>query len=82
MKAKAEYAFAINYPMRQLFQKELAEMYQSTGLFMSAYELLNEVELSEDAIKCLAVAGRQSEAIKKSDEFVKKLELEKKTDSL
>jgi len=57
--------------MRHLFQKELAEMYQSTGLFMSAYELLNEVELSEDAIKCLAVAGRQTEAIKKAEEFIK-----------
>jgi hypothetical protein len=56
--------------MRFLFQKELAEMYQNTGLHMSAYEILIEVGLSEDAIKCLAFAGRQTEAIKRSDEYV------------
>lgn len=60
--------------MRFLFQKELAEMYQTTGLYMSAYELLREVELTEDAILCLAIAGRQTEAVKKSDEYIVKLE--------
>ena len=49
-------------------------MYQQTGLYMSAYELLAEVELSEDAVKCLAIAGRQTEAIRKSDEYIAKLE--------
>ena len=68
--------------MRFLFQKELAEMYQATGLHMSAYELLSEVELSEDAIKCLAFAGRQTEAIKKSDEYIAKLETQDKQNTL
>jgi hypothetical protein len=38
---------------------------------MSAYELLDEVQLHEEAIKCLAIAGRQSESIKKAEEFIK-----------
>lgn len=57
-------------------------MYQQTGLFMSAYELLAEVELSEDAVKCLAIAGRQTEAIRKSDEYIAKLEQQGKQDTL
>lgn len=57
-------------------------MYQKTGMFMSAFELLDAVELSEEAIKCLAMAGRQTEAIKKGEEFIKKLESNSKTDSL
>lgn len=57
-------------------------MYQVTGLYMSAYELLSEVDLSEDAIKCLAIGGRQTEAIKKSDEFIAKLEAQGKKDTI
>jgi tetratricopeptide (TPR) repeat protein len=52
---------------------------ERTGMYMSAYELLSEVELSEDAIKCLAIAGRQTEAIKKADEYLAKLEAEGKS---
>jgi len=33
-------------------------MYSQTGMFVSAYELLNDVELSEKAIGYLAMAGR------------------------
>lgn len=49
---------------------------------MSAYELLREVELTEDAILCLAIAGRQTEAVKKSDEYIVKLEEQGKQDTL
>jgi hypothetical protein len=37
---------------------ELGELYKSIGSFVSAFELLNEVELTEEAIKCLFMAGR------------------------
>jgi hypothetical protein len=35
-------------------------------MFLSAYELLKEVDLDEDAIKCLYMGGRQTEAIKQA----------------
>jgi len=38
-------------------------MYKSIGAFISAYELLSEVELSEEAIRCLFIAGRQTQAL-------------------
>ncbi len=47
-------------------------MYQSLGMFMSAYELLQDVELNEDAIKCLYMGGRQTDAIKKADALLEK----------
>ena len=44
--------------MHYRLQKELADMYQGTGMFMSAYELMNQVELNEEAVRCLFIAGR------------------------
>ena len=43
---------------------ELGELYKSIGSFVSAFELLNEVELTEEAIKCLVMAGRHTQALK------------------
>jgi len=41
LKVKQEYEFGLAYPMHYRLQKEMADMYQGTGMFMSAYELLN-----------------------------------------
>ena len=60
VKSKLDNFFALNYPLRWLIQKELADFYRETGCFVSAFELLNEVELTEDAITCLFLAGRQT----------------------
>ena len=67
---KVNYVFAVNYPLRWLLQKELADLYKETGCFVSAFELLNEVELTEDAITCLFLAGRQTQAIKTAEAFL------------
>ena len=58
MLSKTGNAFAVGYPLRQNMQKEVAEFNKDIGLFVSAYELLNEVELTEESIKCLFLAGR------------------------
>jgi hypothetical protein len=42
--------------------RELAKSYQSMGVFISAYELLLEVELYEDCILCLFLGGRATQA--------------------
>jgi tetratricopeptide (TPR) repeat protein len=42
--------------------RELAKNYMSIGVFLSAYELLSEVELYEDCILCLFSGGRQTQA--------------------
>ena len=38
--------------------KELAKDYMKMGVFVSAYEMLKEVELYEDCIMSLFMAGR------------------------
>ena len=50
--------------------KQLGDLYQEMGMFVSAYELLNEVELTEDAIKCLFLAGRETQALKMAEMFL------------
>ena len=34
--------------------------FKKMGMFVSAFELLHEVRLTEDAITCLFAAGRQT----------------------
>lgn len=54
--------FALDYPLRWEMYREVSEAYKKIGSFMSAYELMVEVELDEEAIKCLFMAGRQTRA--------------------
>jgi len=49
---------------------------------MSAYELLIDVELNEEAVKCLAISGRQTDAIKSAQEVIEKLEKSNRRDTL
>jgi hypothetical protein len=39
-------------------QRELAKDYMNLGVYISAYELLLEVQLYEDCILCLFLGGR------------------------
>ena len=60
---------------------ELGELYKGIGSFVSAFELLNEVELTEEAIKCLFMAGRQTQALKLAEQHLgETLSTEAKTD--
>ena len=55
---KIDYAFCTQYPMSWGIKKELADLYQRIGIFMSAHELLETVGLHDESIKCLFMAGR------------------------
>lgn len=58
MGVKNQYYPALDYPFRWQIMRELAKNYMSIGVFMSAYELLIDVELWEDCILCLFMGGR------------------------
>jgi hypothetical protein len=60
---KIDYSFATNYPMIWGVMLELSRNYQKMGIFMSAYELMRTVAMDEEAIKCLFLAGRQTQAL-------------------
>jgi hypothetical protein len=49
-------------------------MYETMVMYMSAYELLKEVELSEDAIKCLYMAGRETQALELANDVLARYE--------
>jgi hypothetical protein len=53
-----------NYPLYWQLQRELAKQYIAVGVFVSAYELLREVELYEDCISAMFMAGRSGLAEK------------------
>jgi hypothetical protein len=55
---KTAYYPALNYPLRWQLMRELAKSYMDMGVFISAYELLLEVELFEDCILALFLGGR------------------------
>lgn len=61
---KIDFSFASSYPMNWGVKLELAQNYQQVGIYMSAYELVKAIAMDEEAVKCLFMAGRQTEAIK------------------
>jgi hypothetical protein len=52
--------------------RELAKSYMGMGVFISAYELLLEVELYEDCVLSLFLGGRASQAEKLASETLTK----------
>lgn len=69
---KLNYVFSSAYPMFWGVQKALADNYQSIGVFMSAYELLYRIGILDEAVKCLFMAGRQTQAIELADKLMAK----------
>lgn len=49
-------------------------------MYMSAYEMLKEVELSEEAIKCLYMAGRETQAMELANDTLEKYKKLDETD--
>ena len=60
MGEKFQYSFATNYPFFWQVKRELAKNYMSMGVYVSAYEMLREVELYEDCILAMFLAGRST----------------------
>ena len=70
VQSKADYFFAINFPLRWELMKELSEFFKDTGCFMTAFEMLKDIGLGEEAVTCLFMAGRQTQAIKLAEEYL------------
>ena len=63
--------FGTAYPMSWGVKCELAKNYQKLGVFMSAHELLKTIGMHEESIRCLFMAGRETQAIEMADEVMK-----------
>ena len=69
---RLSYAFCSGYPLYWGLKRETARNYMQIGCFSSAYEMLQDMELYEDAIQCLFLSGRKTEATEKAQDIVKK----------
>eukprot|EP00826_Nyctotherus_ovalis_P046187 TRINITY_DN518_c0_g1_i6.p1 TRINITY_DN518_c0_g1~~TRINITY_DN518_c0_g1_i6.p1 ORF type:complete len:811 (-),score=214.40 TRINITY_DN518_c0_g1_i6:18-2450(-) len=63
-------SFCAGYPLRWGLRLEMARDYMSIGCFSSAYEMLQDMELYEEAVKCLFLAGRITEAVERAQKVV------------
>lgn len=67
---KMKFYFELSFPFKWELHRELGDIYKNMGAFISGFELLNEVELTEDAIKCLFMAGRETQALKLAETYL------------
>ncbi|CDW87054.1 tetratricopeptide repeat protein 27 [Stylonychia lemnae] len=67
--------FSTDYPLHWQMQKELAKYYMKIGVYVSAYEMLREVELYEDCILSMFMAGRSKLAEELAEERLEKSKL-------
>lgn len=57
---RIRHLMATGYPFHWQMQRELAKLYMNMGVFVTAYEMLREVELYEDCITAMFMAGRST----------------------
>jgi len=68
---RLSYSCCAGYPLYWELKLEMARGYMQVGCFSSAYEMLQDMELHEEAVKCLFLAGRTTEAINKAQVILK-----------
>ena len=67
---KFNHVFSVGYPLKWNLQKELAMLFKNMGCFVAAFELLEQVSMTEEAITCLFAANRQTQAIEIAEQFL------------
>ena len=63
LRERLRFFHALSLPARWEMQAELARRFVSLGVLRSALEIFERIELWEEAVQCLGLLGRQSEAI-------------------
>jgi hypothetical protein len=69
---RLKYYFAIDYPLIWNLKKIYAEAYMNFGAVMTAFEIFQEIEMYEECINCLYIAGKHQRAQEFADEVLKK----------
>eukprot|EP00010_Vexillifera_abyssalis_P004178 CAMPEP_0201556560 /NCGR_PEP_ID=MMETSP0173_2-20130828/56232_1 /ASSEMBLY_ACC=CAM_ASM_000268 /TAXON_ID=218659 /ORGANISM="Vexillifera sp., Strain DIVA3 564/2" /LENGTH=420 /DNA_ID=CAMNT_0047968893 /DNA_START=536 /DNA_END=1795 /DNA_ORIENTATION=- len=59
---RAKYYFVCQYPLRVLLKREHARFMMGMGVAASALQIFRELEMWEDAIKCLIIMRREQQA--------------------
>lgn len=72
---KCEYLFCSgNFPFKWGMAAEMGKLYSEMGIFISAFEMYNDVEMWEEAIKCCYMGGRESQAKHLCEKILNKTE--------
>jgi tetratricopeptide (TPR) repeat protein len=64
--------FIIDYPYIWDLKKIYAEAFMNFGAVMTAFEIFKEIEMEEECIQCLYIAGKTQRAQEFADEALKK----------
>jgi hypothetical protein len=71
---RLKYYFSIDYPTIWDLKKIYAEAFMHFGAVMTAFDIFKEIEMYEECIHCLYIAGKTQRAQEFADEMLKKKE--------
>lgn len=69
---RSRYTFTNPYPLSWNLKKQLGFSYQSIGVFLSAFQLFDELDFYEEAAQCMVVSGKITQAEKYISEVLEK----------
>jgi tetratricopeptide (TPR) repeat protein len=67
---RCRYVYTNPYPLSWNLKKQLGYSYQSIGVYLSAFDLFNELDFYEDAAQCMVVSGKITQAEKYIDKVI------------
>lgn len=67
---RVRYAFTNPYPLSWNLKKQLGFAYQSIGVYLSAFELFNDLDFYEEAAQCMVVSGKITQAERYIDKII------------
>jgi hypothetical protein len=71
---RLKYYFSIDYPTIWNLKKIYAEAWMNFGAVMTAFDIFKEIDMYEECIQCLYIAGKNQRAQEFADEILKKKE--------
>jgi len=71
---RMKFIFTVDYPFIWNLKKIYAEMFMSYGAFITAFDLFEELQMYEECVNCLYLAGKNERALKFAEEILKKFE--------
>lgn len=69
---RSRYVYTNPYPLSWNLKRQLGFAYQSIGVFLSAFNLFDELDFYEDAAQCMVVSGKITQAEKYIDKVIEK----------
>ena len=66
---RCRFVYSVAYPSVWEIHRELGIRMMSVGMLLTAYEMFSGLEMWQNAVDCLAVAGRKSQAVELLEKF-------------